>query len=89
MKKKINDMVVELEGPNGLNVGDLIYCDPPDYRVTATDDCYRIYALTKRVVHEGETWFRARRVYPLGIDLKEDYQDIIIGGIMRYKILNI
>jgi hypothetical protein len=88
-KTKIKNMIVEPKAPNGLKVGDLIYEKYLPSRANGTDFYFRIYVLTKRAVLDGETWFRAKRVYPLGVDLKEDDSDIIIGGVLKYKILNI
>ena len=82
-------MIVELQAPSELKVGDIIYEKYLPSRANGTDFYFRIYVLTKRVVLDGETWFRARRVYPCGVNLKDDLSDIIIGGTMRYKILNI
>ena len=82
-------MIVELQAPSELKVGDIIYEKYLPSRANGTDFYFRIYVLTKRVVLDGETWFRARRVFPIGVNLKDDLSDIIIGGTMRYKILNI
>jgi hypothetical protein len=84
-KTKTKDMIVTPKTPKGLKVGDLIYYD----RQVRGGEYFKIYALTKRVVLDGETWFRARRVLPRGVCLNEDDESIVIGGILHYKILNI